>query len=180
MCSRNVLTKHGRWTDGSGPVNPNLYEDGKICLSLLGTWPGSDPSDTWSPKATILQVLVSLLGLVLVENPYYNEAGFEVRTGSAESKIPSALYAERSFLKTRKFLITGLDLRVAGFETELNTLYFDHEIGRPKMLTRAIWDAINVIRRSEVAKDGRLEAERKNSKDDDRIISAGAIMSLRR
>ena len=25
------------WTDGSGPINPNLYEDGKICLSLLGT-----------------------------------------------------------------------------------------------------------------------------------------------
>jgi ubiquitin-conjugating enzyme E2 O len=24
-------------TDGSGPINPNLYEDGKICLSLLNT-----------------------------------------------------------------------------------------------------------------------------------------------
>lgn len=25
------------WTDGQGPINPNLYENGKICLSLLNT-----------------------------------------------------------------------------------------------------------------------------------------------
>lgn len=62
------------WTDGSGPVNPNLYEDGKICLSLLGTWPGEVKHETWSAsKSTILQVLVSILGLVLVREPYYSE-----------------------------------------------------------------------------------------------------------
>jgi ubiquitin-protein ligase len=29
-------------TTGGGTVrfNPNLYNDGKVCLSLLGTWPG--------------------------------------------------------------------------------------------------------------------------------------------
>ena len=63
------------WTDGSGPVNPNLYENGKICLSLLGTWPGDDKQETWTPgKSTILQVLVSILGLVLVREPYYSES----------------------------------------------------------------------------------------------------------
>lgn len=61
------------FTDGRGPINPNLYEDGKICLSLLGTWPGDDKRDTWSPaNSTILQVLVSLLGLVLVREPYFS------------------------------------------------------------------------------------------------------------
>jgi ubiquitin-conjugating enzyme E2 O len=25
------------WTDGQGPINPNLYENGRICLSLLNT-----------------------------------------------------------------------------------------------------------------------------------------------
>ena len=58
------------WTNSKGRINPNLYEDGTICLSLLGTWPG--PS--WSAKtSTILQVIVSLMGLVLVREPYFSK-----------------------------------------------------------------------------------------------------------
>lgn len=58
-----------------GRVNPNLYEDGKICLSLLGTWQGDDSKgEGWSAgKSTVLQVLVSILGLVLVKEPYYSK-----------------------------------------------------------------------------------------------------------
>ena len=63
------------WTNGVGRVNPNLYEDGKICLSLLGTWPGDSGNDTWSAKSsTMLQVIVSILGLVLVREPYYSKS----------------------------------------------------------------------------------------------------------
>ena len=37
-------------------VNPNLYENGKVCLSLLGTWAGSSV-ESWDPKkSNILQV----------------------------------------------------------------------------------------------------------------------------
>lgn len=62
------------WTNNHGPVNPNLYEDGKICLSLLGTWHADEKNENWSPsKSTLLQILVSLLGLVLVKEPYYSE-----------------------------------------------------------------------------------------------------------
>ena len=65
------------WTNGIGRVNPNLYEDGKICLSLLGTWPGDSGSDTWSAKSsTLLQVIVSIMGLVLVREPYYSKSAF--------------------------------------------------------------------------------------------------------
>ena len=36
--------------------NPNLYESGKVCLSLLGTWPG----DKWIPNtSTLLQVKIN-------------------------------------------------------------------------------------------------------------------------
>lgn len=43
-------------------INPNLYETGKVCLSLLGTWAGKD-GENWSPKnSTLLQVLVSIQG----------------------------------------------------------------------------------------------------------------------
>ena len=48
-------------TTGAGSVrfNPNLYNDGKVCLSLLGTWDGA-PGEQWSPDAsTIIQVKLS-------------------------------------------------------------------------------------------------------------------------
>lgn len=34
------------WTRGMGRCNPNLYEDGKVCLSILGTWQG-EASESW-------------------------------------------------------------------------------------------------------------------------------------
>ena len=63
------------WTNNAGRTNPNLYEDGKVCLSLLGTWHSEGHNEGWSPaKSTILQVIVSLLGLVLVKEPYFSES----------------------------------------------------------------------------------------------------------
>lgn len=62
------------WTGGIGRVNPNLYEDGKICLSLLGTWHAERRNEGWSAGgSSVLQVLVSLMGLVLVREPYYSK-----------------------------------------------------------------------------------------------------------
>ena len=62
------------WTNGLGRINPNLYEDGKICLSLLGTWSGKQKHESWSENgSSMLQVIVSLLGLVLVKEPYYSK-----------------------------------------------------------------------------------------------------------
>ena len=45
--------------------NPNLYAEGKVCLSLLGTWSGPG----WDPKeSTLLQVLLSIQGCILGKN----------------------------------------------------------------------------------------------------------------
>ena len=59
-------------TTGQGTVrfNPNLYKDGKVCLSLLGTWDGPG----WIPgESTLLQVLMSIQSLIFVNNPFFNE-----------------------------------------------------------------------------------------------------------
>lgn len=67
-------------TTGGGKVrfNPNLYKDGKVCLSLLNTWAG--PS--WDPKtSTLLQVLISIQSLIMVPDPYFNEPGMESQRG---------------------------------------------------------------------------------------------------
>eukprot|EP01061_Rhynchopus_euleeides_P010045 TRINITY_DN1937_c2_g1_i3.p1 TRINITY_DN1937_c2_g1~~TRINITY_DN1937_c2_g1_i3.p1 ORF type:complete len:483 (+),score=200.33 TRINITY_DN1937_c2_g1_i3:684-2132(+) len=64
---------------GNIRMNPNLYANGKVCLSLLGTWSGPG----WIPgKSTLLQVLLSIQALILVSEPYYNEPGWE--TGSKQ------------------------------------------------------------------------------------------------
>ncbi|KAL2338945.1 hypothetical protein Fmac_013391 [Flemingia macrophylla] len=56
-------------------VNPNLYNSGKVCLSLLNTWTGMK-KEQWDPHgSTMLQVLLSIQGLVLNEKPYFNEPG---------------------------------------------------------------------------------------------------------
>ena len=51
---------------------PNLYQDGKVCLSILGTWAG--PS--WTPVQSMTSVLLSILSLMNA-SPYHNEPGFE-------------------------------------------------------------------------------------------------------
>ncbi len=68
---RFLTTGGGAWR-----ANPNLYNNGTVCLSLLGTWSGPG----WEPgRSSLLQLLVSLQGLVLIERPYYNEPGCVAR-----------------------------------------------------------------------------------------------------
>jgi ubiquitin-protein ligase len=50
--------------------NPNLYQNGKVCLSILNTWFG----DSWSSCDTIRSVLLQLC-LVFTPNPLLNEPG---------------------------------------------------------------------------------------------------------
>ncbi|KHN10005.1 probable ubiquitin-conjugating enzyme E2 24 [Glycine soja] len=86
-------------------LNPNLYESGKICLSLLNTWTGTD-TEVWNPGAsTILQVLLSLQALVLNEKPYFNEAGYDQQIGRAEGEKNSVSYNENAFLVTTKSMM---------------------------------------------------------------------------
>ena len=62
-------------TNGNGQVrfNPNLYANGKVCLSILGTWAGPG----WkSDQSSLYQVLVSIQTLVMHNDIYFNEPGW--------------------------------------------------------------------------------------------------------
>ncbi|GAB1314732.1 Ubiquitin-conjugating enzyme E2 Z [Madurella fahalii] len=69
---------HFRTTGGGvAHFNPNLYANGTICLSLLGTWKGHP----WEPdRSSILQILVSIQAMIFNSQPYYNEPGYERNT----------------------------------------------------------------------------------------------------
>ncbi|KAI2638176.1 ubiquitin-conjugating enzyme [Xylaria nigripes] len=55
--------------------NPNIYANGKVCLSILGTWRG-EPGEEWSPAQGLESILISIQSL-MSSNPYENEPGFE-------------------------------------------------------------------------------------------------------
>ncbi|KAH7823949.1 putative Baculoviral IAP repeat-containing protein 6 [Monocercomonoides exilis] len=81
-------------TTGGGTVrfNPNLYSNGKVCLSLLGTWSG-DSGESWNPThSTLIQVLISIQALILVDHPYFNEPGYESSMGTPEGDRQSKMY----------------------------------------------------------------------------------------
>lgn len=73
-------------------INPNLYADGKICLSLLGTWSG----EPWIPgTSTLLQVLVSIQAMVFCEQPWFNEPGRESSYRRGQTCSPSDTFNRR-------------------------------------------------------------------------------------
>ncbi len=59
--------------------------DGKVCLSLLGTWFALRKEEEWGPGSTLLQLIVSIQGLILVEEPYFNEPGTSDELGKFTS-----------------------------------------------------------------------------------------------
>jgi ubiquitin-protein ligase len=106
----NTVPKVILKTTGNETVrfNPNLYANGKVCLSLLGTWRGEE-GESWNPKtSTFLQVLVSIQSLILVEHPYFNEPGYETTMKTTDGKNKSKLYNNNLEPHTIKLAMTDM------------------------------------------------------------------------
>jgi ubiquitin-protein ligase len=96
-------------TTGHGTVrfNPNLYNCGKVCLSLLGTWHGA-ANEQWSEStSTVLQVLVSIQSLIFVPRPYFNEPGYESTMNTKTGDVASAQYNDVIRLGTLEHAMLG-------------------------------------------------------------------------
>ncbi len=68
--------------DGVTRFNPNMYLNGKVCLSILNTW---HDGPQWTGVQTLQSVLLALMSAVLNENPLENEPAFRGCGASAES-----------------------------------------------------------------------------------------------
>lgn len=89
-------------TTNGGQVrfNPNLYANGKVCLSLLGTWSG-EQGESWNPElSTFLQVIISIQSLILVDKPYFNEPGYERSMNTKKGIDASKKYNDNIMLET--------------------------------------------------------------------------------
>lgn len=61
--------------------NPNLYINGKVCLSLLNTWHGPQ----WTSCNSLLSILLSIHSTIFIKHPLTNEPGFETASNSIQS-----------------------------------------------------------------------------------------------
>jgi ubiquitin-conjugating enzyme E2 O len=96
------------YRSGGLRLNPNLYACGKVCLSLLNTWPGS-ACEMWNPStSTMLQILVSIQALVLNAKPYFNEPGHVAYANTPGGEKQSLLYNEETFLLSCRTMLYSL------------------------------------------------------------------------
>jgi ubiquitin-protein ligase len=112
------------YTTGNGSVrfNPNLYAEGKVCLSILGTWSAQE-GEKWIPGvSTMLQIMVSIQSLVMNEKPYFNEPGYEREFGTAKGEEQSKNYNYNVRLNCMKWAMTDqIQNPAKGFEEAIHT-----------------------------------------------------------
>jgi ubiquitin-protein ligase len=58
--------------DGRNRFNPNLYKNGKVCISLLNTWQG----EQWSGVQSLGSILQCIQTAVLINDPLRNEPAY--------------------------------------------------------------------------------------------------------
>ncbi|KAG6363336.1 hypothetical protein INS49_008433 [Diaporthe citri] len=78
--SVNAVTTNG----GRCRFNPNIYAQGRVCLSILGTWRG-ERGEEWSSAQGLESILLSIQSL-MSSNPYENEPGFEDANEAQDKK----------------------------------------------------------------------------------------------
>jgi len=131
------------WTNGNGRVNPNLYEEGKVCLSILGTWSG-DRDEMWSStRSSLLQAFVSIQGLVLVKEPWFCEPAYDKLRGTEEGIVNSRLYNEKAYVLSRAFVRRALEIPLGGLDLEVKWLYYQNH-----RLDKVIRDARMLVEKS--------------------------------
>lgn len=97
-------------------MNPNLYSNGFVCLSLVNTWDGTK-KERWRPiNSTILQLLVSIQGLVLNAQPYFNEPGLEKHIKSESWLKTSLSYNDEVLIRSCKTMLCHIRTPPKNFE----------------------------------------------------------------
>ncbi len=81
-------------SDGRTRFHPNLYVEGKVCLSILGTFSG--PS--WQSTMSLSMILLSLKAL-LDNNPLSHEPGYEKISLSDPKALHYSHYVQHQIIK---------------------------------------------------------------------------------
>ncbi|XP_014667326.1 PREDICTED: baculoviral IAP repeat-containing protein 6-like [Priapulus caudatus] len=146
-------------TTGNNSVrfNPNLYNCGKVCLSLLGTWEGQQGEQWNSEQSSLLQVLISIQSMIFVAEPFFNEPGYEQEIGSEAGRKHSAEYNHEVQINTVKWaMVHQMSNPSPGFEEVIKTHF---RLKKDRILQEVEgWYATN--------KSSRLERQLQNLKSE--------------
>ncbi|KAL6563973.1 Ubiquitin-conjugating enzyme [Orobanche hederae] len=134
-------------------LHPVFESDGSLCLSLLNTAMGYEENEYWLPcVSTILQVLVSIQGLVLTANPL-SVGDHSAVVGS----VPSLLYNMNAFAFSLVRMCDTMRMPPRNFED----LVVGHFVGRAHDILRACNAFLEGARQSRsVIKDEAAELSR--------------------
>ena len=83
-----------RTNDGRTRFHPNFYIDGKVCLSILGTYSGPK----WASTMSISTILMSIYSL-MTENPLTNEPCWENTSLQNPKNLQYAEHVEHQMIK---------------------------------------------------------------------------------
>lgn len=116
--------------DGVTRFNPNMYIDGKVCLSILNTW---HDGPQWTGVQTLQSVLLALMSAVLNANPLENEPCYR-RCGAS----PDAVAYNRAILHANAWTAIYLQMKDADVKWPAFADFMKAEL--PKYLTKVISD----------------------------------------
>lgn len=132
-----------KYHSGGLRINPNLYNCGKVCLSLLNTWTGGQ-KEKWLPgTSTMLQVLVSIQGLILNMKPYFNEPGYAHSSGTPQGEKRSLQYNESTLILSLKTMVYTMNKPPKYFE-ELVVGHFRNRVRDILMACKAYTEGVQV------------------------------------
>lgn len=100
---------------GYSRLHPNIYAEGKVCLSILGTWPGSTSGEGWSMVHGLNTVLLSIQSL-LSKDPYRNEPGYE----NSKDKDAIENYSQKVAHESLRISVLNRLESYLGIETDSN------------------------------------------------------------
>jgi ubiquitin-protein ligase len=102
--------------------NPNLYSEGKVCLSLLGTWSG----EQWNPNInTFLHIVHAIGAMILTDQPVQNEPAYA--SDSYFDHIDKPITSEILLVRKYKFQIKYFTLLYAmnGHLDDKTSIFYD-------------------------------------------------------
>jgi ubiquitin-protein ligase len=101
-------------------IHPNLYANGKVCLSFLGTWSGPP----WTSCLNLNTILLSILSL-FNDNPISNEPGYENEKGDRSKLYKSMIDYHNITLYTLEIL-EYIPEDFISFKPIMNRFFLEH------------------------------------------------------